>query len=79
MNRNKDIRKAPSVVRKFKKACDDLAEAVNKQLFDDSREWSWVGEQVGGICDFEDVDMLNPEDMVLIIENHLTYEDYAEW
>lgn len=79
MNSNKNIRKAPSVVCQFKKACDDLAEAINKQLFDDSREWSWVGNQVGGICDFEEVDLLNPEEMVLIIENHLTYEEYSEW
>ena len=79
MNSNKNIRKAPSVVCQFKKACDDLAEAINKQLFDDSREWSWVGNQVGGICDFEEVDLLNPEEIVLIIENHLTYEEYSEW
>lgn len=79
MNSNKNIRKAPSVVRQFKKACDDLAEAINKQLFDDSREWSWVGNQVGGICDFEEVDLLNPEEMVLILESEMTYEQYAEW
>ena len=34
MNRNKDPRKVPSAVRKFKKACDELAELVNMQLFD---------------------------------------------
>ena len=29
MNGNKETRKAPSVVREFKNACDDLAELVN--------------------------------------------------
>ena len=79
MNRNKAPRKVPSVVRKYKKACDDLAELVNEQLFDGCREWYWIGDEVGGACDFEEADVLNPEDMVRIIENGLTYDEYAEW
>ena len=79
MNRNKAHRKVPSVVRKYKKACDDLAELVNEQLFDGCREWYWIGDEVGGACDFEECDVLNPEDMVRIIENGLTYDEYAEW
>ena len=79
MNRNMAPRKVPSVVRKYKKACDDLAELVNEQLFDGCREWYWIGDEVGGACDFEDCDVLNPEDMVRIIENGLTYDEYAEW
>ena len=79
MNRNKAPRKVPSVVRKYKKACDDLAELVNEQLFDGCREWYWIGDEVGGACDFEETDVLNPEDMVRIIENGLTYNEYSEW
>ena len=79
MNRNKAPRKVPSVVRKYKKACDDLAELVNEQLFDGCREWYWIGDEVGGACDFEETDVLNPEDMVRIIENGLTYDQYSEW
>lgn len=79
MNRNNAPRKAPSVVRKYKKACDELAELVNEQLFDGCREWYWIGDEVGGACDFEDCDVLNPEDMVRIIENDMDYDDYAEW
>ena len=79
MNRNKAHRKAPSVVSQFKKACDDLAELVNEQLFDGYREWYWIGDEVGGACDFEECDVLNPEDMVRIIENRITYDEYAEW
>ena len=44
MNRNKAPRKGPSVVREFKKACDDLAELVNEQLFDGCRKWYWIGD-----------------------------------
>lgn len=79
MNGNKETRKALSVVREFKKACGDLAELVNEQLFDGCREWYWIGDEVGGACDFEECDVLNPEDMVRIIENNMTYDEYAEW
>ena len=79
MNRNNSPRKVPSVVRKYKKACDDLAELVNEQLFDGCREWYWIGDEVGGACDFEECDVLNPEDMVRIIENGLTYDQYSDW
>ena len=79
MNGNKAPRKVPSVVRNFKKACDDLAELVNEQLFDGCRKWYWIGDEVGGACDFEEADVLKPEDMVHIIENNMTYDEYAEW
>ena len=66
-------------VQRFKDACNALAEAVNKQLFDGCRTWYWIGEEVGGACDFEEADVLNLEDMVRIIEKGITYDEYAEW
>ena len=63
----------------FRESCDRLADLVNKQLFDGCRKWYWIGNEVGGVCDFEECDVLNPEDMVHIIENGLTYDEYAEW
>lgn len=68
-----------SAVEQFKTACNELAASVNQQLFDDCRQWYWVGGDVGGVCDFEDVDVLNLEDMVLIIEKNMSYDEYAEW
>lgn len=63
----------------FRESCDRLAELVNEQLFDGCRKWYWIGEEVGGACDFEECDVLNPEEMVRIIESGLTYDQYAEW
>ena len=63
----------------FKTACNCLAELVNIQLFDGFRKWYWIGDEIGGACDFEEIDVLNPEDMVRIIENNMTYDEYAEW
>ena len=67
------------VVTMFQSYCNQLATLVNDQLFDGCRKWYWIGDEVGGACDFEDCDVLNPEDMVRIIENGLTYDEYAEW
>ena len=78
MKKNK-ITLHSDAVQRFKDACNDIAELVNEQLFDGCRRWYWIGDEVGGACDFEEVDVLNPEDMVSIIENGLTYDEYAEW
>ena len=43
----------------------------------DASQGRFVVEQ--GACDFEETDVLNPEDMVRIIENGITYNEYAEW
>ena len=67
------------VVTMFQSYCNQLATLVNDQLFDGCRKWYWIGDEVGGACDFEDCDVLNPEDMVRIIENGFTYDEYAEW
>ena len=67
------------IIKQYKDSCNELAELVNMQLFDGCRKWYWIGDEVGGACDFEDCDVLNPEDMVRIIENNMTYDEYAEW
>ena len=66
-------------VEQYKKSCNELAELVNQQLFDGCRKWYWIGDDVGGVCDFYGVDVLESEDMLRIIENGLTYDEYAEW
>lgn len=63
----------------FRVACYNLAEAVNEQLFEGSRKPYWVAEEVGGVCDFDDIDFLRPEEMVRIINVGMTYDEYAEW
>ena len=71
--------KQKEIVQQFKDSCNKLAESVNKQLFYGCRRWYWICNEVGGACDFDGCDVLNPEDMVRIIENGLTYDQYAEW
>ena len=63
----------------FENDCNELARLVNKYLFNDERHWYWVADEVGGICDFGDTDFLTPEEMVLILEHGVSYDDYVEW
>ena len=70
--------KQKEIVQKYKNSCNKLEEIVNQQLFDGCRRWYWIGEDVDGACDFDECDILNPEDMVRIVENGLTYDQYAE-
>ena len=67
------------IIKQYKDSCNELAELVNMQLFDGCRKWYWIGDEVGGTCDFEEADVLNLEDMVRVIENNMTYDEYAEW
>ena len=78
MNRN-DAIKNLEIVKAYEKACDELANRINEQLFDNSRTWYWIGDDIGGTCDFEEADIINAEDMVRILENGMSYDDYAEW
>ena len=79
MNKKKLNKSQKEMIELFKFACNSLATAVNKQLFDGCRKWYWIGDEVGGLCDFEDCDVLKPEDMVRVIENNMTYDEYSEW
>ncbi len=77
---------AEMAVNIYQRACNALAKAVSNQLFadpddpqDEGRDFYWVGDEVGGLCDFGDSDFLNPTEMMEIIENKVTYEQYSEW
>lgn len=66
-------------IRRFHTDVNALAALVNEQIFENCRNYYWVGDEVGGLCDFDGVDFLTPTEMVLILENNLTYDQYAEW
>lgn len=68
-----------AIISIYKNACAELAELINQRLFDGCRNPYWIGDVVGGICDFDGTDTITADDMVLIIENNMTYEQYAEW
>ena len=68
-----------SVIKAFNTACNNLAQAVNEQLFDGKCKPYWIVDEVGGLCDFDGYAVLSPAEMVLIIDHHLTYDQVMEW
>lgn len=66
-------------IKEYEKACNDLVSIINRDLFDNSRSPYWIGDVVGSSCDFEEADVLTPDDMVLILANDMDYDQYAEW
>lgn len=67
------------MIEKYKAACNEIAETINEKLFEGCREWYWIGDEIGGLCCFDDYDYLNMTEMVLIMEKGISYEQYAEW
>lgn len=63
----------------YRNACNELAHRVSRRLFGEDRDFYWVGEDVGGVCDFGDADFLNAEDMARILDTGMGYREYAEW
>ncbi len=74
-----DTSKNARLIQQFYAACNALVNAVNVQLFDGLRAPYWVANEIGGLCNFEDIDFLTPDEMVLILKSNISYEDYAEW
>lgn len=68
-----------SIIQGFSKCCYNVAKAVNKQLFDGERKFFWIGGVAGGMCDFDDCDVISTDDMIRILRNEMTYDQYAEW
>ena len=67
------------IINIYRAACENLKDVVNDQLFEGGRTPYWIGDEVGGLCDFEEYMILSTTDMVIIIENNLTYEQVSEW
>ncbi len=66
-------------IQAYHNACNLLAAQVNKQFFDNCRDWRWVGDNVGEVCDFGDNDFISCEGMVIILQYGISYDDYKEW
>lgn len=75
----KNEKETRDLLELFSSTCNDLAKEVNDVLFEGCRDWYWVGEQVGGLCAFEDTDFLTPDEMYLILAYKVSYETYADW
>lgn len=77
--RMKEEQTDKQVVESYRMACWDLASRTYRRLFEDGRDFYWVGGDVGGVCNFGDNDYINAEDMARILETGMTFPEYEEW
>lgn len=68
-----------SLCERYHNVCNELAEQVNKQLFEGCRRWKWIYNKSGDACDFDNNDILTSNEMLLIVEYGIDQQAYAEW
>ena len=67
------------LVGQYKDICNKIADVINKHLFDSEHSYRWVSDRIGGVCDFGISSFLTVEDMILILENNMSKEEFFEW
>lgn len=67
------------LISQFNDICNAIADSVNQQLFEGCRNYDWIGEVVGDVCDFDGFDTLTLTEMVIILKSGMTFEEYNEW
>lgn len=65
------------IISDFTSACNALAEAVNQQLFSGLRLGYWVAH--GSLYDFGVTDLITTAEMLIILQQQVTFEEYYEW
>ena len=68
-----------SIIKAFNSACNNLAQAVNEQLYDGKCKPYWIGDEVGGLCDFDGYAVLSPIEMVRSEERRVGKECRSRW
>lgn len=64
----------------YEAVCEAYAQRLCAQLgFMNSDDAYWVGDERGGTLQLSDNYFLGMEDIVLIVDNAMSYEDFDEW
>lgn len=86
MGRNNKMIKTNPLVKAYEESCEAMAREVYSKIIMDGEEYTpnaddyyWVADIVGGLCDFGDTMFLSPEDMAIILERDVTYDELRDW
>jgi hypothetical protein len=71
--RIKDAREALLAV------CERYVKLLAEKWDLDWHEAYWVGNELGGLCDFDGDFTITLTDMVYVVENDASYAEYMEW
>lgn len=73
MNKIKQLRTA------YEKACNDYLAELLRMWELDSHYGYWIGDDVGGVYDYDGVFTINMNDIIYCVENGVTERQYYEW
>lgn len=59
--------------------CDIYVRMLAEKWNRDWREAYWVGDELGGLCDFDGDLTITLTDMIYALENDVSYAEYTEW
>ena len=65
--------------QQFEKACNDYLQALLEAWDLDGFYGYWIGEEVGGVYDYDAGITINMSDIIYCIENDVTEQQYMEW
>ena len=73
MNKTKQLRTA------YEKACNDYLSELLKMWELDSHYGYWIGDEVGGVYDYDGGFSINMDDIIYCVLADVTREQYIEW
>ncbi len=73
MNKTKQLRTA------YEKACNDYLAELLRMWELDSHYGYWIGDDVGGVYDYDGGFSINMDDIIYCVENVVTELQYCEW
>lgn len=63
----------------WEKACNDYMKELLRVWELDTFYAYWVGEDVGGVLDYDGAFSISMEEIIFCVENDVTEEQYEEW
>lgn len=70
----------PNTLHKaYESVCDTYAQRLIEQLGLNKDESYWVSDEIGGTFAYGDCYFLNMEEIVLLVDNCIGYDEFNEW
>ena len=72
-------RRRNAAVKRYRDACEILRTTLRDMYFPENDRSYWIGDDIGGLCDFGDTSIISASDIALLIEKNVSYDSFDEW
>ena len=73
------MKKTEQLRTAYEKACNDYLGELLKMWELDGYYGYWIGDEVGGVYDYDGCFTINMDDIIYCVENGVTERQYYEW